>query len=244
MDKEKKTCVVIDLDDTLYDYGSCHKAGIKAMSQLMCQQLDISMHESINIYENGRKSLKNRLDKVAASHSRLLYLREGFNLKGINVNPSSLIDFEARYWTNFLFAMEIRPGVTDFLATLKYNKIPTFLITDLLDQIQLRKVLRLNLGDSFDGIITSELAGGDKITGKPFELMAQMLKNVSIDHLVFIGDSKQDFPNEYLTRKFLKNFKGTVQYFSIKSVSKSDVKVQKFRSFKELEKKFIGIDKL
>jgi FMN phosphatase YigB (HAD superfamily) len=235
MNNKLPTSVFFDLDDTLYEYLPCHQEGLKAAITLMSNKLNISKKEAELIYENGRKQVKARLGETASSHSRLLYFREGLISNGLGRESTLCLDFENRYWTNFLFKMKIKDGVKNLVSSLKYAKIPIFLVTDLTDQIQLRKIIRLNLEDTFNEIISSELSGGDKVTKRPFEILFNSLSPEILDRPVFIGDSIQDFPN-------LNNFvnyhvSAIVKNFCFSSIGSSHIKIEKVKNFQEIESK-------
>jgi putative hydrolase of the HAD superfamily len=131
--------------------------------------------------------------------------------------------------------MKIKDGVRNLISSLKYAKIPIFLVTDLTDQIQLRKIVRLKLEDTFDEIISSELSGGDKVTNKPFEILFNSLAPEILDRPIFIGDSIQDFPN---LKNFV-NYQGstTEKNFCFSSVGNSHMKIEKVKDFQEIESK-------
>jgi|LakMenEpi03Aug12_release.lakeMendotaPanAssembly.Ray.scaffolds.fasta_scaffold429591_2 FMN phosphatase YigB (HAD superfamily) len=235
MNRELPTSIFLDLDDTLYEYLPCHQEGLKAAIRLMSNKLNISNKEAQLIYENGRIQVKARLGNTASSHSRLLYFREGLISNGLGRESILCLDFENRYWTNFLFKMKIKDGVRNLISSLKYANIPIFLVTDLTDQIQLRKIARLKLEDTFDEIISSELSGGDKVTNKPFEILFNSLAPEILNRPIFIGDSIQDFPN---LKNFV-NYQGstTEKNFCFSSVGNSHMKIEKVKDFQEIESK-------
>ena len=241
MNRELPTSVFFDLDDTLYEYSPCHKAGLKAATTLMSNKLNISKKDAELIYENGRKQVKARLGETASSHSRLLYFREGLILSGLGREATLCLDFENRYWTYFLFEMKLRDGTTNLISSLKYARIPIFLVTDLTDQIQLRKIVRLKLEETFDEIISSELSGGDKITNKPFEIIFNSIDREILDRPIFIGDSIQDFPN---LKNFV-NFKRATRItnFCFSAIVDAQMKIEKVKSFQEIESKIFDANK-
>jgi len=241
MNKELPTSVFFDLDDTLYEYSPCHQAGLKAATILISNKLNISKKDAELVYKNGRKQVKARLGKTASSHSRLLYFREGLILSGLGREATLCLDFENRYWTHFLFEMKIKDGATNLISSLKYAKIPIFLVTDLTDQIQLRKIVRLKLEETFDEVISSELSGGDKLTNKPFEIIFNSLDREILDRPIFIGDSIQDFPS----LKNLAHFKmpTRITNFCFSSIEDAHMKIEKVKSFQEIESKIFDASK-
>jgi FMN phosphatase YigB (HAD superfamily) len=235
MNSELPTSVFFDLDDTLYEYLPCHQAGLSAAIALMSSKLNISKKEAVIIYENGRRQVKSRLGETASSHSRLLYFRMGLISSGLGRESTMCLDFENRYWTHFLFEMKIREGVNNLISSLKYAKIPIFLVTDLTDQIQLKKIIRLNLEECFDEIISSELSGGDKVTGKPFETLFYSIAPETLDRPIFIGDSVQDFPNLTNFAKCKKPI--VVKNFCFSRIRDTHIKIEKVKNFQEIESK-------
>jgi putative hydrolase of the HAD superfamily len=223
------TSVVLDLDDTLYEYLPCHKAGLSAVFQLMSQKLNITENEAENIYESGRNIIKDRLGPTASSHSRLLYFREGMISKGLGSQATLCFDFENSYWNFFMFEMKIREGARNFLSRLRSENIPIYLVTDLTDQIQLKKIIKLNLETSFTEIISSELAGGDKITKKPFEFLFRLLSPEILGRPIFIGDSIQDFPHPHLLNN------SAIKYFSFSKNINVDFDFNKVINFHDIE---------
>jgi FMN phosphatase YigB (HAD superfamily) len=229
MSKKLPTSVFLDLDNTLYEYSPCHQAGLGAALEMMAQKLRISVKEAENIYENGRSSIKSRLGQTASSHSRLLYFRQGLILEGMGSQATLCYDFENTYWNFFLFEMKLKEGARNFIGTLKFENIPIFLLTDLTDNIQLRKIIKLELENTFSEIISSELAGGDKITKKPFEYLFSLLPPELLERPVFIGDSIQDSPH-------LKNLEvATPETFIFTRNFKADSGTKKVKNFHEIE---------
>jgi FMN phosphatase YigB (HAD superfamily) len=235
MINELPTSVFFDLDDTLYEYLPCHNAGLESVFPLMARKLNISKKEAEGIYEKGRNLVKARLGQTASSHNRLLYFREGLISAGLGKESTLCLDFESRYWSHFLLEMKIRTGVRNLIGSLKFAKIPMFLVTDLTDQIQLRKILKLNLENTFDEIISSELAGGDKVTNKPFEILFASLNPEILSRAIFIGDSIQDFPNLDIHINAGKPL--ATKHFCFKSMRNVGSDIEKVKSFEEIESK-------
>jgi phosphoglycolate phosphatase-like HAD superfamily hydrolase len=131
--------------------------------------------------------------------------------------------------------MKVKDGVRNLISSLKYAKVPTFLVTDLTDQVQLRKLVKLNLEEAFDEIISSELAGGDKVTDKPFQILFNLLDPKILERPIFIGDSIQDFPNFNNIVDYPINSK--VRNFCFSKTSNYSMKIEKVKNFREIESK-------
>jgi FMN phosphatase YigB (HAD superfamily) len=222
------TSVFLDLDDTLYEYLPCHKAGLNAAFELMSQKLNITETEAENIYESGRNIIKERLGPTASSHNRLLYFREGMISKGLGSQATVCLDFENIYWNFYMFEMKIREGARNFMSTLRSENIPIYLVTDLTDQIQLKKIIKLNLETTFTEIISSEIAGGDKITKKPFEFLFNLISPEILERPIFIGDSIQDFPHPHSLNNSM------IKHFSFSRNIKVDFDIKKVLNFHDI----------
>lgn len=167
--------VIIDLDDTLYDYSIANRAGEKALNEFIATTLNQNVDEIAAELAKARITLKFRLGEVAASHSRLLYVREFLNSNHIQIYASFALECEQVFWREYLHSSSLYPGVLDFLTYLRLRKTQLVLVTDLTTSIQLRKLAWFGLDKLFDLVITSEEAGGDKKSGLPEDLLNRFL---------------------------------------------------------------------
>jgi hypothetical protein len=99
----------------------------------------------------------------------------------------------------------------------------------------LRKIIKLNLEETFDEVISSELSGGNKVTNKPFEVLFNLIPPEILDRPIFIGDSIWDFPNlnDFFSTKNHSNGKN----FSFSKVRNNQVMIEKVKNFQEIESK-------
>ncbi len=191
----KPELVVFDLDDTLYEYKSRNERATDELVSQICNYSNLKMDLVKLALNNSRGLVKKRLGHTASSHSRLLYITETFRQLGLKPDPVQFLIFEEVYWSNFLSDISLYPHVESFLGLLKINNISLALVTDLTSEIQYRKLEQLNLNETFDFILTSEEAGGDKKSGIPFEILAQEFSGL-LQGAWFIGDSDFDFPRD------------------------------------------------
>jgi putative hydrolase of the HAD superfamily len=198
--------VFIDLDNTLYSYNDAHFPAQKDLIEFLASQLRISLENTAKGLELSRKTVKERLGTVAGSHSRLLYISEFLNMQGVPSRPALVLSAEQVYWKTFFMNMNLFPGVQDFLTLLRLKKSTIVLVTDLSSAVQYRKISWLGLDNYFDLIVTSEEAGGDKVTGLPEELISNLIGERS-----FAGWSIGDQDWDYL-------FKDTTSFFRIFTV--------------------------
>ena len=183
--------VLFDLDDTLYDYDSANKAGEKALYSYIASALNQTSKDIAQALSQARISVKSRLGDVAASHSRLLYVREFLNSSQIQIHSSFALECEQVFWREYLNNSKLYVGADIFLSYLRLRKTRLILVTDLTSNIQLRKLAWLGLDNTFDFIVTSEEAGGDKGSGLPESLLRPLL-NPLPQNTWCIGDKVSD----------------------------------------------------
>ncbi len=183
--------VIFDLDNTLYDYDTANHFGNLALAKYLSQNLKKSSSDILKDLELSRDRVKYMLGQTASSHSRLLYIRDFLNRNEVFFHSTFALECEQIYWREFLDNSELFNGVLDFIGLLRLNRVKVFLVTDFTTNIQLRKLAWFKLEKSFDFIITSEEAGGDKITGRPENLLKSFAQ-FSEKEVWSIGDMEYD----------------------------------------------------
>jgi putative hydrolase of the HAD superfamily len=168
--------ILFDTDNTLYPYAPAHEAAQAAIRTKVSLTFSIKPEDFDKAFEEARMQIKIRLDKTAASHSRLLYMQRMLEILGLGSQVLWALDFEQTYWRTFLSNAVLFEGVKEMLDDLRRLSIPTAIITDLTAQIQFRKVVYFGLDHYFDYIITSEEAGFDKPHRAPFDLALEKLR--------------------------------------------------------------------
>lgn len=172
------SCVLLDLDNTIYDYAPCHEAGLRSVTQEVCETLSLSASSFESLYKQARLQIKDRLGDIAASHSRLLYFQRALELAGLGSQPLRALTLENIYWRSFLDKAVLFDDVEEFLDDLRIAAVDVVVVTDLTASIQLRKFLHWGLDRYTDWIVTSEENGADKPDRKIFELALAKLGGV------------------------------------------------------------------
>lgn len=190
----RPSLAIFDLDDTFYDYNKRNDIASLGLIHAMCDYSGISETLVSKALENGRVTVKNRLGKSASSHSRLLYISEAFRELSLLPDVDEFISLEEVFWGTFLSEIELYPGVKQTLNSLKNLNVGLVLVTDLTSNIQYKKISKLGLNGYFDFILTSEEAGGDKQTNRPFEILESQM-GALMQSTWFFGDSDFDFPH-------------------------------------------------
>ncbi|OPZ77327.1 MAG: Pyrimidine 5'-nucleotidase YjjG [Alphaproteobacteria bacterium ADurb.Bin438] len=91
------------------------------------------------------------------------------------------------YWNNFFAFMEIDEKALTFLKLCKEKQIPVCLVTDMLIEVQIKKVVKLNISDYIEYIVSSEEAGIEKPDEKIFTTALKKLK-IKPSEAIMIGD--------------------------------------------------------
>lgn len=177
--------VLLDLDNTLYDYESCHKPALAAGVEYTAAVLSQPFDTVLEAYKTGRSQINGELHGQGASHSRLLYFQRINEILGFKPCRTALAA-EQIYWNVYLDQMQLRPYATEFLNQI--SDIPIVIVTDLTAQIQFRKLIRLNLDNRVAFVVTSEESGVEKPDERIFQLALKKL-GLSANDVCMIGDN-------------------------------------------------------
>jgi HAD superfamily hydrolase (TIGR01549 family) len=188
--RRKPDAVLIDLDDTLYAYSPAHAAGTIAARNLCGERLGLEPQAFEETFERAKSDVKARLGATAASHHRLLYFQRMIEMITGKSDASLSLDLEKAYWRRFIATARIFPGARDVIDELRYQKIPTALVTDLTAQVQMRKIVYFELEHAFDVVVTSEEAGAEKPDPRIFKLaLSKLGLEGKGPHVWMIGES-------------------------------------------------------
>lgn len=180
--------VLFDLDDTLYAYNPCHEEGINQLVSYLTLAWGLKKEDVLAKYESSRRIVHDQLKETAASHHRLLYMTK--LCESIDKNPITYAKYlEEVYWKGYFSRMELNENVIPIFDDLVKRNVKIAIVTDLVAEIQYRKILYLGLEDYINVIVTSEEAGADKPNPAIFNLALNKLNLNSPDNVVFVGDS-------------------------------------------------------
>ena len=185
---KRPSCVLLDMDNTLYRYAPAHAAGISGAAMVAKELLNINRADFEKAVSGARTELKRRLGPVAASHHRLLYFQRAIERLGLASQVAAALKLDHAYWSHFLDAAELESEALDFLDDLRLLGIPVVIVTDLTAQIQFRKFLLWRLDRYVDWIVTSEEAGADKPDPRIYNLALAKLGGIE-GQAWMIGDN-------------------------------------------------------
>jgi putative hydrolase of the HAD superfamily len=180
----KYKALLLDIDNTLYDYNRTHFIAKNSIIEFCKNKLNINEEVMIETYEKARKDVQIEHIGTASSHNRLLYFQKICEILKLNPLQYSLIMYDI-YWNTFLENIVPFDGVYELLEKYK-NKI--CIVTDLTAHIQYRKVEKLKLNRYCSVIVTSEEAGKEKPHPYIFMLALQKL-NLKVNEVCMIGDN-------------------------------------------------------
>ena len=184
--------VLIDLDDTLYSSVEPHKHGLKAAGSLLENRIGVEPQRTMGLYSRSRERVKSRLGSLASSHSRLLYFKDLLEQLGLASRLELAIQLESTYWGAYMREMRLFPQARRFLETCRGLGIPVFVVSDLTTQIQIRKLVQLNLLGLVEGLISSEDVGEDKPNGAFLEYFKENFMEASLVTWVIGNDQQRD----------------------------------------------------
>lgn len=183
-----KKAILFDLDDTLYAYNPVHKKALKAVYNLLKNELNISLKKFTELFNLSKSEIHQELSGTASSHNRVLYFHRLIEKTHKTVDPRIILKLYDTSWNTFLNNMKLGKGVVETLKELKKQNIKIVLVTDLTTHIQLRKIEKLKITKYVDYLVTSEEAGSEKPHSIMFLLALNKL-NILPSETMMVGDN-------------------------------------------------------
>lgn len=181
--------LLLDLDDTLYDYGPAETAAREVLFETIAYELELPRPAVAHGFDVARAAVKRRLGSRGASHSRLLYLLElAHSIGSSPLRIDRVRAWEEVFWDAFISSASLRPGAVELLRGWRAMGNRTAIVTDLVASVQLLKLERWGLLSWVDAVVVSEEVQGDKPRTDAFELAMTRL-GVTKEQCVVVGDS-------------------------------------------------------
>jgi len=185
---EMPTGLLLDLDDTLYDYAPADELARSRLYEKLATELDLDVTRVQIEYDAARARVKGRLGERASAHSRLLYLTELAHRVGRPDALARVRRWEREFWDDLIDAAPLREGALDFLAAFRGQGGRIAIVTDLTLSTQLLKLEKFGLVQLIDALVASEEVQFDKPETEIFLLGANRIE-VAIENCVVVGDS-------------------------------------------------------
>lgn len=182
--------LLIDFDDTLYDYERCHHYALSCVFASLTDYTNIDVESLLERYNIAKKAIHIPLHGYASSHNRLLYFQKMIEQLPVRLeSPISLAKHcYSLYWDSFISHIKLFDDVIDLFKDLRKQGIKIIMVTDLTADVQFKKIQRLGLDNLFDYVVTSEEAGCEKPHPYIFEL-ALRKANLLPEQVYMVGDS-------------------------------------------------------
>lgn len=182
--------VLLDLDNTLYDYHSCHRYAVSKLVGEVTRLYSIDAKSAYTLYEKSRSIVHNINKGTAASHSRLFYIQGMLESILDRTDPEAILSLYRIYWDSFMDQMRLFDLSAVFLELCFLQKIPVILVTDMTAVVQFEKLKKLGISRYMSFVVTSEEAGVEKPHPFIFELaISKALKlNPVLKNVIVIGD--------------------------------------------------------
>ncbi len=167
--------LLLDLDDTLYDYVPAEKLARAATLAVVARDLEISEADAGALFVRSRAAVKARLGHRGSAHARLLYFADVVHLAG---RPSALVHvrgWDRLFWSTLIGGANLRPGALPLLRGFRARGGKVAIVTDLTLDPQLQKLEAFGLFGLVDALVASEEVPDDKPATRAFELALERL---------------------------------------------------------------------
>ena len=183
------SAVFFDLDNTLYPYPPCNRAGREAALDAARERgYEFDREAFEEFYQTGRREVKREIPGTAASHERVLYFKHALEDYTGAPQPGDALALGEAYWEGYFEAMTLLPDAAETLAALQDRGLDVAIVTNLTTRVQLEKLDRLGITEYVDLLLTSEETGREKPGSVMFTLPLARL-DLRASETVMVGDS-------------------------------------------------------
>lgn len=183
--------ILVDVDDTLYDYKSAHRDAIQhvwATLPLEIKPQWVSHDDFMCAYRDARTAVTQRHRGSAATRSRFLAFQNVFEAWGVESAYKFAKNAEDRYWLNLIENMIPNQELIDVLRCYSQTGRPICVVTDMQVRIQVEKIMALDLCAELTHMVSSEEVGVEKPDRLIFERALEKI-GLDADKVIMIGDS-------------------------------------------------------
>lgn len=183
--------LLVDLDDTLCNSTEAYEKAQEACFLFLKKHIsNLSKKRFNKLYQESRAYVHQNLKGTASSHNRLLYFQRMLEVLEFPSNPEFLQDNLADiYWQTTYKNLKLFPKVEETLKKIYNSNIEMGLVSNLLNDIQIRKLETLKIAKYFDFIVCSEEIGYEKPFSNIFNLALKKSKYGTNCKVYVIGDN-------------------------------------------------------
>jgi len=183
--------VLLDLDNTLYHYDSSH---LKAINECYFHynkniNKDLSFVDFSNIYLQKRDLVTKRLSPQGACRSRLFAFQAMFEEAKLEGSFELANEYDEIYWSNLINNMKLAKDASIFLKKCQNSSIDICIVSDMIANIQIKKIQKLGIAKNIKYLVTSEEVGTEKPDPRIFQTALDKL-NLGPKEVIMIGDSE------------------------------------------------------
>ncbi len=182
--------IFLDLDNTLYEYEACNEYGKKHLFQFLATKLNVELDAIEANFEKARTQMQSDLKNLSSCRSRVLYIQKTIELLLGFTDFHLTLESHELFWEKYFEKMFLFPNLIEFLELAKNKGLQLVIVTDLLADIQMKKIIHLKLDKYIDFLVTSEEAGIEKPHAKMFQLALEKAQ-LKVDEVIMIGDSQE-----------------------------------------------------
>lgn len=144
--------LLVDLDDTLCNSSVAYQKAQEACFSFLKKHIPRLSKKKFNeLYQESRKYVHKNLKGTASSHNRLLYFQRMLEILEFPSDPEFLQDNLADiYWQTTYKNLKLFPGVRETLQKIYDSKVEMGLVSNLLTDIQIKKMETLKIAKYFD----------------------------------------------------------------------------------------------
>lgn len=178
--------VILDIDNTLYDYDAAHAIAFRALTDYAAERLGVGADDFAALHREAMRIQRERCGTCAAVHNRMIRYQILLEQLGRPFLPAREMD--VLYWETLMDSMRPFPGTLEGLARLKELGYTVGIGTNMTADRQYDKLERMGLGPFIDFMVTSEEINAEKPDARLFHCCAEKAGCESRE-CVFVGDN-------------------------------------------------------
>jgi 2-haloacid dehalogenase len=181
---KKYRTILLDADDTLFDFDACETEALRLTFEKHSCQLDDIIKLAYKEINKGlwKQYEKGIIDKDTVIHTRFKLLFDRFNIKGDEIS------FQNAY-QDFLGMQHIFIEDADKVLEYLYQKYDLYIVTNGLTKTQYRRFTESGIDRYMKRIFVSEETGYQKPMKEYFTYCFDKIPSLELDKTLILGDS-------------------------------------------------------